>query len=148
MRALSITAVLRALGLIEGCFALRLCLQHSLTQLLELSDDCNTVITFYATSLVQVVGNSYQSPSLAFLAWHWFRCSSQSLVTFILLFIETVIVDELRQGARILFDAGIARLSDEETIVLVEQWQHDCMDFLLLAALIVTELLRSALPSA
>lgn len=39
--------------------------------------------------------------------------------------IKTSRTGELRQSARILFDAGIARLSDEETISLAEQWQHD-----------------------
>lgn len=78
-RALAITAVLRVLGLIEGCFVLLLCIIF-IDCSLELSDDCNTVVTFYATSLPQVVGNLYQAPSLAFLAWHWFKSSSKYLV--------------------------------------------------------------------
>ena len=31
----------------------------------------------------------------------------------------------MRQSSRILFDAGVVRLSDEESIVLAEHWQHD-----------------------
>ena len=32
--------------------------------------------------------------------------------------------DELRHAARILFDAGVVRLSDEESAALVDAWQH------------------------
>ena len=96
-----------------------------------LSDNCNTVITFYATSLAEVVGPSFQAPSLAYLARHWFESTSQSSFAYSvdILILNAVSAAELRQGARILFDAGIARLSDEETIVLAEQWQHDCANF-------------------
>ncbi|KZP13950.1 WD40 repeat-like protein [Athelia psychrophila] len=84
----------------------------SLSRLLGLVDelltDCNTVIAFYATSLPQTVGTSYKSPSLSFLARNWFEASS-----------------ELRQAARVLFDAGVVRLSDDESTVLAEHWQHD-----------------------
>jgi hypothetical protein len=44
---------------------------------------------------------------------------------------------ELRQAARILFDAGIARLSDEETMVLAEQWQHDRTIYVYVASIIL-----------
>jgi hypothetical protein len=32
--------------------------------------------------------------------------------------------DEVRLAARMLFDAGVAVLTDEETISLVGRWQH------------------------
>ncbi|KAG2752664.1 hypothetical protein P692DRAFT_20951730 [Suillus brevipes Sb2] len=74
----------------------------------ELSHDCQTVITsFYATSLAHVVGASYQAPDVAYLATQWFDSSN-----------------DVRQAAKTLFDAGIVRLSDEESITLVDAWQH------------------------
>ncbi|KAH7885158.1 hypothetical protein F5I97DRAFT_1937434 [Phlebopus sp. FC_14] len=89
-RALTITAVLKTMSLYE-----------------ELSDDCQTVIAFYATSLATAVGPFFKSPDLVYLCRQWFECSN-----------------ELRQAARILFDAGVVRLSDEESIALVDAWQH------------------------
>jgi WD repeat-containing protein 7 len=85
------------------------------------------VVTFYATSLAQVVGSLFQAPSLSYLARHWFESSSQLRADsfFKNLVLNTIATDELRQAARILFDAGIARLSDGEAIILAEQWQHD-----------------------
>ncbi|KAH7928777.1 hypothetical protein BV22DRAFT_1058262 [Leucogyrophana mollusca] len=73
----------------------------------ELYDDCQTVITFYVASLAHVVGPSYKPPDLAYLARQWFGSSN-----------------EMRQAARVLFDAGVVRLSDEESIALVDAWQH------------------------
>jgi hypothetical protein len=35
-------------------------------------------------------------------------------------------VDELRQAARFLFDASVARLPDDETNIIAEHWQHHC----------------------
>jgi len=43
----------------------------------------------------------------------------------LILVLNVAVTGELRQAARMLFDAGIARLTDEETIVLAERWQHD-----------------------
>lgn len=126
-RALSIIALLRVMGSVQGELAVMPILAL-LTIALDLSDDCNTVAAFYATSLAQILGGSYQPPSLAYLARHWFESSSRFLNVnpFAVGITHTSSVDELRQAARILFDAGIARLSDEETIILAEQWQHDC----------------------
>ncbi|KAG1836125.1 hypothetical protein DFJ58DRAFT_735218 [Suillus subalutaceus] len=73
----------------------------------ELSHDCQTVITFYSTSLAHVVGASYQAPDVAYLATQWFDSSN-----------------DIRQAAKTLFEAGIVRLSDEESIALVDAWQH------------------------
>lgn len=89
-RVLAIVSVLKTLSLSE-----------------ELSHDCQTVITFYCTSLAHVVGASYQAPDVAYLATQWFDSSN-----------------DVRQAAKTLFDAGIVRLSDEESIALVDAWQH------------------------
>ncbi|KAG1899665.1 uncharacterized protein F5891DRAFT_1037747 [Suillus fuscotomentosus] len=89
-RVLAIVSVLKTLSLAE-----------------ELSHDCQTVITFYSTSLAHVVGASYQAPDVAYLATQWFNSSN-----------------DVRQAAKTLFDAGIVRLSDEESGALVDAWQH------------------------
>ncbi|KIJ60314.1 hypothetical protein HYDPIDRAFT_177510 [Hydnomerulius pinastri MD-312] len=89
-RAIAIIAILKTMSLYE-----------------EISDDCQTVITFYATSLASVVGPHFKAPDVVHLARQWFESSN-----------------ELRQAARTLFDAGVARLSDEESIALVDAWQH------------------------
>ncbi|KAG1810892.1 uncharacterized protein BJ212DRAFT_1484021 [Suillus subaureus] len=89
-RVLAIVSVLKTLSLAE-----------------ELSHDCQTIITFYSTSLAHVVGASYQAPDVAYLATQWFDSSN-----------------DVRQAAKTLFDAGIVRLSDEESIALVDAWQH------------------------
>lgn len=34
------------------------------------------------------------------------------------------LADDVRQAAKTLFDAGIVRLSDEESSALVDAWQH------------------------
>lgn len=44
--------------------------------LLALHDDCVTVITFYTTSLVPLVGRSYKPPDLVWLAQRWFETMS------------------------------------------------------------------------
>lgn len=92
--------------------ALTACLR-TLTHFEDLADCVDTVITFYATSLSHSVGRAYIPPSLSFLARWWFDVSG-----------------ELRLAARTLFDAGVAGLTDEETISLVERWQHS-LPFLL-----------------
>ncbi|KAH9990289.1 hypothetical protein BJV77DRAFT_1013521 [Russula vinacea] len=79
----------------------------------DTTDHANTVIAFYATSLSHTVGRGYVPPSLSSLARWWFDVSS-----------------ELRLAARTLFDAGVAGLTDEETISLVDRWQHS-LPFLL-----------------
>ncbi|KAJ6554909.1 hypothetical protein DFH09DRAFT_1493798 [Mycena vulgaris] len=91
-RALSITAILRALSLFD-----------------ELAESASAVVAFYATSLAPVVGPLYRPPSLTYLARRWFDSSR---------------LDELRQAARILFEASVARLPDDETNSIAEHWQH------------------------
>ncbi|KAJ7119871.1 hypothetical protein C8R44DRAFT_878257 [Mycena epipterygia] len=73
----------------------------------ELAESASAVVAFYATSLAAVVGPLYQPPSLTYLARRWFDSSN-----------------ELRQASRILFDASVARLTDEETNLVAEHWQH------------------------
>ncbi|KAI6166690.1 WD40-repeat-containing domain protein [Pisolithus thermaeus] len=90
LRAAVIIAALRALSLYEA-----------------LHDDCETVITFYATSLPTVVGKRYIPPDLLWLARKWF---------------ETM--NDVRQATKVLVDAGVARLSGEESVSLVKAWER------------------------
>lgn len=73
----------------------------------ELTDFTNTVIAFYATSLPLIIGPNYKPHSLSYLARQWFDTSH-----------------EVRQSSRLLFDAAVVRLSDEEANAVAEQWQH------------------------
>ncbi|KAJ4498276.1 hypothetical protein C8R41DRAFT_877942 [Lentinula lateritia] len=73
----------------------------------ELSESANTVMAFYATGLAESVGPAYKPPNLAFLARRWFESSS-----------------ELRHSVRLLFDAAVIKLTDEETNTIVGEWQH------------------------
>jgi hypothetical protein len=45
---------------------------------------------------------------------------------------------ELRLAARTLFDAGVAGLTDGETISLVERWQHSRKRFVALPRRVMT----------
>ncbi|KZT64172.1 WD40 repeat-like protein [Daedalea quercina L-15889] len=92
-------SALRALALIA---LLQTLLRHE-----ELVPDANTVMTFYAASLPEVVGASYKTPSLQILAKYWLQST----------------VHEVRSACRLLFDAGIARMSDLETAETIEFWQ-------------------------
>jgi WD repeat-containing protein 7 len=92
---------------------------------LELTEGANTVISFYSSSLVSCVGSRFKPPSLDFLARQWFNASSMGLeVTSWLVTDAIFVLDELRQAIRILFDASVANLSDEEAIKITERWQH------------------------
>ncbi|KAK0201531.1 hypothetical protein DFS33DRAFT_1348146 [Desarmillaria ectypa] len=73
----------------------------------ELTDFANAVIAFYATSLPLIIGPNYKPHSLSYLARQWFDTSH-----------------EVRQSCRLLFDAAVVRLSDEEANAVAEQWQH------------------------
>jgi hypothetical protein len=71
------------------------------------------------------VGASYQAPDVAYLATMWFNSSSGSANYCQGDLIERFyLADDVRQAAKTLFDAGIVRLSDEESIALVDAWQH------------------------
>ncbi len=132
-RALALAACLRVLTHFEGEYLVYSRLSH-LTFDSDLADCVNTVIVFYATSLSHVVGKAYIPPSLSFLARWWFDVSSTSLLMMFLPLPSAHLcrlIGELRLAARTLFDAGVASLTDEETICLVERWQHSCNVFVL-----------------
>ncbi|PCH40400.1 WD40 repeat-like protein [Wolfiporia cocos MD-104 SS10] len=93
-------SALRALALIS--------LLQTLAHHEEFAADATTVMTFYAASLTEVTGPLYRSPSLPFLARAWLRTA----------------VPEVRHASRLLFDAGVARLTDEETAQLVQHWHQ------------------------
>lgn len=81
---------------------------------------------YYANSLPQVVGGSYQAPDLAFLARCWIESSSKPALVLDQrrsVDLMSTSEDEVRQAARTAFDAGVARLPDEDTILLVDEWQ-------------------------
>ncbi|KAI8986132.1 WD40 repeat-like protein [Trametes punicea] len=79
---------------------------HFLAQFEDLARDASTVITFYAASIGQLVGD-YQPPSLPRLAHHFLHTQT----------------GEIRHAVRLLLDAGVARLSDVQTTELAEAWQ-------------------------
>ncbi|KAJ3759980.1 hypothetical protein EV360DRAFT_81604 [Lentinula raphanica] len=110
-RALAITALLRALSVFE-----------------ELSESANTVTAFYTTGLSGVVGSAYKPPNLAFLARRWFESSSMPKAAHteidLTLDVHLPFSDELRHSVRLLFDAAVIRLTDEETNAIVDEWQH------------------------
>ncbi|KAF8549736.1 WD40 repeat-like protein [Imleria badia] len=89
-RAIAIITILKTMSLYE-----------------DISDDCQTVMTFYATSLQSVVGSHFKAPDVVYLARQWLDASN-----------------ELRHAARILFDSGVVKFSDEESCALVDAWQH------------------------
>ncbi|TFK27655.1 hypothetical protein FA15DRAFT_635254 [Coprinopsis marcescibilis] len=70
------------------------------------SEAAGAVISFYTTSLGPCIGPKYVPPSLEFLGRMWFDATS-----------------ELRHSIRIVFDATLARLSDQEVIAIAEKWQ-------------------------
>ncbi|KAI0354805.1 WD40 repeat-like protein [Trametes cingulata] len=84
-----------------------LALLHFLTQYEDLAQDANTVMTFYAASIGQLVAD-HQPPSLPRLAHHMLQAQSA----------------EIRHALRLTIDAGVARLSDTETAEMVETWQQ------------------------
>ncbi|KAI6129661.1 WD40-repeat-containing domain protein [Pisolithus croceorrhizus] len=92
-------SALRAAAIIAALRALSL---HE-----ALHDDCETVITFYAASLPTVVGRRYIPPDLLWSARKWF---------------ETI--NDVRQATKVLVDAGVARLSGEESVGLVKAWER------------------------
>lgn len=53
---------------------------HRVTKLtvlsIDISDDCQTVMTFYATSLQTVVGPHFKAPDIVYLARQWLDASS------------------------------------------------------------------------
>ncbi|KAF8984038.1 hypothetical protein BDQ17DRAFT_1260967 [Cyathus striatus] len=72
-----------------------------------LVEAANTVIAFYTTSLSLCCGPLYQAPSLSYLAGQWFAASN-----------------ETRYAIRMVFDATVARMTDEEASGVTEKWRH------------------------
>ncbi|KAI0770640.1 WD40 repeat-like protein [Fomes fomentarius] len=85
-----------------------LSLLQYLTQFEDLVQDANTVMTFYAVSIGQLVHEAYQPPSLPRLGHYLLHTRSA----------------DVRYAARLLFDAGVARLSAQKTAEIVERWQE------------------------
>ena len=123
-RALAIVSCLRALGHLEGSHFRNVSV-HTLTN----SGRCNGRCKHCRSILCQfsISGTWCQLPASkpsifsSMVVWNFqyvFKSSSW-LYTY-------QMVVELRSAARILFDAGIANLSIEETMTLVERWQHHC----------------------
>ncbi|VDB82793.1 unnamed protein product [Peniophora sp. CBMAI 1063] len=73
----------------------------------HIENDMSKVITFYTLHVGSAVGTGYKPPSLAYLARWWFNRSV-----------------DVRGAARALFDAAINNLSLEDTVSLVDSWQH------------------------
>lgn len=95
----------------------------------ELSESTSTVTAFYATGLAGPVGPTYKPPNLAFLARRWFESSSRPNAHMhidLTLGAHLPLSGELRHSARLLFDAAVVRLSDEDTNAIVDEWQHQC----------------------
>lgn len=93
----------------------------------ELSESTSTVTAFYATGLAGPVGSTYKPPNLAFLARRWFESSSRPNAHMhidLTLGAHLPLSGELRHSARLLFDAAVVRLSDEDTNAIVDEWQH------------------------
>ncbi|KAI0076735.1 WD40 repeat-like protein [Panus rudis PR-1116 ss-1] len=68
----------------------------------------DTVVTFYSSALGETVGPSFKTPSLPLLARVWIQTTAHAL----------------RHASQILFEAGVARLSDEEIVHLIQEWQN------------------------
>lgn len=108
----------------------------------DTADHVNTVVAFYATSLSHAAGRGYVSPNLSSLARWWFDVSSMThyiISPFGPIYLAGgVFAGELRFAARTLFDAGVASLTDEETVSLVERWQHSRKVFCVLLCPVMT----------
>ena len=72
----------------------------------EIEAVANRVISFYAAEICDEVGNAFKEPSLNYLADYWLDESN-----------------EVRQAARLLFGAALARLSNAELLYMVEHRQ-------------------------
>ncbi|CAL1713651.1 unnamed protein product [Somion occarium] len=71
--------------------------------------DLETIVAFYTVALGQLIGESYQAPSLPLLARIWLETPANAL----------------RYAAHLLFEAGIARLADADVIKLIDSWHSD-----------------------
>ena len=55
------------------------CVTELIVLSIDINDDCQTVMTFYATSLQSVVGPHFKAPDIVHLARKWLDASSMSL---------------------------------------------------------------------
>ena len=94
--------------------------------LLDLNQDVEVVSAFYVASLGDLVGEAYCSPSLPCLAIAWVCYPGAPLY-----FVRSNVgrtsfysADEFKEPAKVLFNAGLARFTDQDVAGLVESWQH------------------------
>lgn len=93
----------------------------------DVSQAAETVSLFYITSIAEAAGPTYQAPDLAYLAYHWLQSSGKSrriLIDDIRAHICPV--TEIRLAARLLFEAEVSRLADEDTLNIIERWHAEC----------------------
>jgi len=93
---------------------------------LDLNQDVEVVSAFYVASLGDLVGEAYCSPSLPCLAIAWVCYPGAPLY-----FVRSTVgktsfhsADEFKEPAKVLFNAGIARFTDQDVAGLAELWQH------------------------
>ena len=132
-RALAIVATLEALSYHQGSYkTVELSQLHVLIYLkLGISDNIDTVRTFYTTGIGPIVGDEFQSPDLPFLARQWIKSSSTWILAYPELFsLLRQLVGHWRTASRQLFEAGIAQLSDEDATSTSDLWQKNCTRFL------------------
>ena len=92
----------------------------------DLNQDVEVVSAFYVASIGDLVGEAYRSPGLSSLAIAWvcypgapldFVCSGVGKTS-------SYSADEFKEPAKALFNAGLARLTDQDVAGLAESWQH------------------------
>lgn len=80
LRATTIVALLQALVPYEGLeFGLRCVVASLILLYTEKADNVQTVSAFYTASVAQCVGDSFQSPSIPFLARVWLNSRGTSI---------------------------------------------------------------------
>jgi hypothetical protein len=92
----------------------------------DLKQDVEVVSAFYVASLGDLVGEAYRSPSLSSLAIAWVCYPGAPLDLVRSDFGKTSFhsADEFREPAKVLFNAGLARFTDQDVAELAESWQH------------------------
>jgi hypothetical protein len=82
------------------------------------------VITFYTIALGQLVGDSFQSPSLPVLARIWLETPGKHLIvsSSTLTHADHHTANTLRHAAYLLCEAGIAGVSDDNITRIVDAW--------------------------
>lgn len=95
----------------------------------NLPGDAHTVSAFYTASLAHTIGASYKAPNLAFLGKVYLQATGRSSSfqkRSLLGLTVTCAVPEVRHAAKLRFEAGIARLLDDQIAQLVECWKSHC----------------------